>query len=78
MLERVWRKGNPLTLLVGMLTSTATMDETSAAGVVLVGGGLFAPPALASDYLLITLSEGMDVSFLGIIRRLQSPIYRCE
>ena len=24
MLERVWRKGNPLTLLVGMQTSTAT------------------------------------------------------
>ena len=23
--ERVWRKGNPLTLLVGMQTSTATM-----------------------------------------------------
>ena len=26
MLERVWRKGNPLTLLVGMQTSTATME----------------------------------------------------
>jgi len=25
MLERVWRKGNPLTLMVGMQTSTATM-----------------------------------------------------
>ena len=25
MLERVWRKGNPLTLLVGMQTSTATI-----------------------------------------------------
>ena len=25
MLERVWRKGNPLSLLVGMQTSTATM-----------------------------------------------------
>ena len=25
MLERVWRKGNPLTLLVGMQTSTAAM-----------------------------------------------------
>jgi len=25
MLERVWRKGNPLTLLVGMQTSTATL-----------------------------------------------------
>ena len=25
MLERVWRKGNPLTLLVGMQTCTATM-----------------------------------------------------
>ena len=25
MLERVWRKGKPLTLLVGMQTSTATM-----------------------------------------------------
>ena len=25
MLERVWRKGNPLTLLVGMQTSTATV-----------------------------------------------------
>ena len=28
MLERVWRKGNPLTLLVGMQTSTATMDDS--------------------------------------------------
>ena len=28
MLERVWRKGNPLTLLVGMQTSTATMDKS--------------------------------------------------
>ena len=28
MLERVWRKGNPLTLLVGMQTSTATVIKT--------------------------------------------------
>ena len=28
MLERVWRKGNPLTLLVGMQTSTATMQNS--------------------------------------------------
>ena len=27
MLERMWRKGNPLTLLVGMQTSTATMEN---------------------------------------------------
>ena len=27
MLERVWRKGNPLTLLVGMQTSTATLPD---------------------------------------------------
>ena len=27
MLERVWRKGNPLTLLVGMQTSTASMEK---------------------------------------------------
>ena len=27
MLERVWRKGNPLTLFVGMQTSTATMEN---------------------------------------------------
>ena len=27
MLERVWRKGNPLTLLVGMQTSIATMQN---------------------------------------------------
>ena len=27
MLERVGRKGNPLTLLVGMQTSTATMEN---------------------------------------------------
>ena len=31
MLERVWRKGNPLTLLVGMQTSTATMENSVAA-----------------------------------------------
>ena len=28
MLEKVWRKGNPLTLLVGMQTSTATMESS--------------------------------------------------
>ena len=28
MLERVWRKGNPLTLLLGMQTSTATMEKS--------------------------------------------------
>ena len=28
MLERVWRKGNPLTLLVGMQISTATMEKS--------------------------------------------------
>ena len=28
MLERVQRKGNPLTLLVGMQTSTATMEDS--------------------------------------------------
>ena len=27
MLERVWRKGNPLTLLEGMQISTATMEN---------------------------------------------------
>ena len=26
--ERVWRKGNPLTLLVGMQTSTAPMEKS--------------------------------------------------
>ena len=28
LLERVWWKGNPLTLLVGMQTSTATMENS--------------------------------------------------
>ena len=28
MLERVWRKGSPITLLVGMQTSTATMENS--------------------------------------------------
>ena len=28
MLERVWRKGNPLTLLVGMQTSTAAVEKS--------------------------------------------------
>ena len=28
MLERVWRKGNPLALLVGVQTSTATMENS--------------------------------------------------
>ena len=27
-LERVWRNGNPLTLLVGMQTSTATIENS--------------------------------------------------
>ena len=31
MLERVWRKGNPLTLLVGMQTGTATMEKSRVA-----------------------------------------------
>ena len=26
--ERVWRKGNPFTLLVGMQTGTATMENS--------------------------------------------------
>ena len=29
MLERVWRKGNPLALLMGMQTSTATMENSA-------------------------------------------------
>ena len=28
MLERVWRKGNPLTLLVGMYLDTATLENS--------------------------------------------------
>jgi len=28
MLERVWKKGNSLTLLVGMQTSTATIENS--------------------------------------------------
>ena len=28
MLERVWRIGSPVTLLVGMQTSTATMENS--------------------------------------------------
>ena len=28
MLERVWRKGSPLTLLVGMQTGVATMENS--------------------------------------------------
>ena len=28
MLDRVWRKGNPLTLLVGMSTGAATMENS--------------------------------------------------
>ena len=28
MLERVWRKGNPLTLLMGMQTDTITMENS--------------------------------------------------
>ena len=28
MLERMWRKGNPLTLLVGMQASIATMENS--------------------------------------------------
>ena len=28
MLERVWRKGNPLALLVGMQTDTATKENS--------------------------------------------------
>ena len=28
MLEREWRKGNPLALLVGMYTDTATMENS--------------------------------------------------
>ena len=29
MLDRVWRKGNPLTLLVGMQIGTTTMENST-------------------------------------------------
>ena len=40
MLERMWRKGNPLTLLVGMQTSTATVEQETLRVSCLDMGGL--------------------------------------
>ena len=45
MLERVWRKGNPLTLLVEMQTSTATM-ENSVEIPLKTGNKIAIPPAI--------------------------------
>ena len=40
----MWRKGNPLTLLVGMQTSTATMENTVSEVKLLSCVQLFATP----------------------------------
>ena len=50
MLESVWRKGNPLTLLMGMQTSAATMENSVAA---------------KSRQLCLTLCDPIDGSPLG-------------
>ena len=41
MLERVWRKGSPPTLLVGMQTSTATMENSVEIPLKIANGSLF-------------------------------------
>ena len=72
MLERVWRKGNPLTLLVGMRTSTATMEnsvenpmdrgawQATVHGVARVGHDLATKPQL--DILAIMLGDCLRFS----------------
>ena len=55
MLERVWRKGNPLTLLMGMQTSTATMENSVAA----------AAAAAKSHQSCLTLCDPTDGSPTG-------------
>ena len=54
MLERVWRKGNPLTLLMGMQTSTATMENSVAAAA-----------AAKSHQSCLSLCDPIDSSPLG-------------
>ena len=59
MLERVWRKGYPLTLLVGMQTSTATMENSVSSVQSLSRVRLFGTPWIAACQasLSITISQ---------------------
>ena len=54
MLEGMWRKGNPLALLVGMQTSTATMENSVAAAA-----------AAKSHQSCLTLCDPTNVSPTG-------------
>ena len=55
MLERVWRKGKPLTLLVGMQTGTATMENSVEISKVLA----FKVAAQAAPLLCLGQSSGI-------------------
>ena len=69
MLERVWRKGNPLTLLVGMQTSTATMEKN--VEIPLKTGNRTAFSSVTQ--LCLTLHDPMNCSTAGFSVNHQLP-----
>ena len=65
MLERVWRKGNPLTLLVGMQTSTATMENSVEIPYVF----------LNKEILNIWQKKKQNKSISGMVRAFENKLY---
>ena len=65
MLERVWRKGNPLTLLVGMQTSTATTENSVSSVQSLSRVWLFVTPWTAAHQASLSITNSR--SLLGLM-----------
>ena len=65
MLERVWRKGNPLTLLVGMQTSTATIENSVGSVQSLSRVWLFVTPRTAAHQASLSITNSR--SLLGLM-----------
>ena len=65
MLERVWRKGNPLTPLVGMQTSTATMENSVGSVQSLSRVWLFVTPRTAAHQASLSITNSW--SLLGLM-----------
>ena len=61
MLERVWRKGNPHTLLVGMQTSTATMENSISSVQLLSRVQLFATPWIAACQASLSITNSQSL-----------------
>ena len=60
MLERVWRKGDPLTLSVGMQTNTATMENNVEIPLKTGNSSIFASPSQYKNPLYAKVKEGHD------------------